>query len=313
MRALTLGAVGAMLLAILFQCCPSAAPEETPVTSPPTATQKPIEAEPTATRTIGRTQARVASVIDGDTFEVEIDGQIYSVRYIGIDAPEMDDRRGAAKATEVNPRLVGGQIVQLEKDVSETDRYGRLLRYVYVGSLFVNAELVRLGCAAAMTNVPDVACAGLFVQLQQDAREAGRGLWGYPAPEPPTPTSLPVVSPTAPPSPGNITVDLSCCQFNAPGDDAANKVEEYVCFSNNGAQAVNMENWTLTDEYGWSYTFPAFALDAGAIVRVRTGCGQNTATDLYWCHGGASAIWNNDGDIVFLFDARSALVAQYSY
>jgi hypothetical protein len=119
--------------------------------------------------------------------------------------------------------------------------------------------------------------------------------------------------PTAEASGANIVVDPSCCQFDSPGDDSVNKVQEYVCFRNNGAQPANIQDWVLTDEYGWTYSFPAFTLKAGAVVRVRTGCGQNTATDLYWCHEGATATWNNDGDTVFLYDAGANTVAQSSY
>ena len=68
------------------------------------------------------------------------------------------------------------------KDVSDTDQYGRLLRYVYVGDMFVSAELVRRGFATAWTYPPDVAFSGVFVQLESEAREAGRGLWAASAP-----------------------------------------------------------------------------------------------------------------------------------
>jgi len=72
---------------------------------------------------------------------------------------------------------VEGKVVRLEKDVSETDKYGRLLRYVWVGDLFVNAELVRLGYAQVATYPPDVKYQDIFLKLQREARETGRGLW----------------------------------------------------------------------------------------------------------------------------------------
>jgi len=118
-------------------------------------------------------QAQVVRVIDGDTIEVSIGGKIYKVRYIGIDTPETGEWMGS-KATAKNEELVGGKVVGLEKDVSETDKYGRLLRYVWVGNLMVNAELVRLGCAQVSTYPPDVKYVDLFLRLQREAREAGR-------------------------------------------------------------------------------------------------------------------------------------------
>jgi micrococcal nuclease len=158
-------------------------PTPTPTPEPPTLTSTPQP--PTATPTPGRTQARVTQIVDGDTIEVEINGGIHRLRYIGIDCPE-PGQQGWYEASEANRQLVEGQIVWLEKDVSETDRYGRLLRYVYVGDLFVNAELVRLGYAVALTYPPDVQYADLFVQLEQEARAAERGLWAPPSPAPPS-------------------------------------------------------------------------------------------------------------------------------
>jgi len=97
-----------------------------------------------------------------------------------MNTPEMDEFCGS-EAKAVNVGLVEGQTVRLVKDVSETDRYGRLLRYVYVGDIFVNAELVRQGYANAATYPPDVAYADLFVQLEAEARAAGRGCWAAPS------------------------------------------------------------------------------------------------------------------------------------
>jgi micrococcal nuclease len=123
----------------------------------------------------------VTRIIDGDTIEVDLAGQTYRVRYIGIECPEAG-QYGYEQATEANRQLVEGKTVRLEKDVSDTDRYGRLLRYVYVGDVFVNAELVRRGFATAWTYPPDVAYSELLVQLESQARAAGVGLWAAPTP-----------------------------------------------------------------------------------------------------------------------------------
>jgi endonuclease YncB( thermonuclease family) len=121
--------------------------------------------------------ATVTWVIDGDTIEVELDGREVRVRYIGIDTPERD-MPFYEEATEANRQLVEGQSVLLVKDVSETDRFGRLLRYIYLqDGAFVNAQLVGDGYAQAVTFPPDVAFADHFRQLQEEARLAGRGLW----------------------------------------------------------------------------------------------------------------------------------------
>lgn len=126
--------------------------------------------------------ARVTRVIDGDTIEVDINGSVYRVRYIGIDTPETvhpskPQECFGEEASERNRQLVEDKIVRLEKDVSETDVYGRLLRYVWVGDIFVNDYLVRQGYAYASTYPPDVKYAEQFVQAQTEARENNRGLW----------------------------------------------------------------------------------------------------------------------------------------
>ncbi len=134
----------------------------------------------------------VTRVIDGDTIDVRIGNQTFRVRYIGIDTPERGDLY-FYQSTEANRRLVEGKIVILVKDVSEVDRYDRLLRYIFVGDVFVNHELIRQGYAYAYTYPPDVACADIFVAAQQAARELEHGFWK------PTPTYAPppVVLPPA--------------------------------------------------------------------------------------------------------------------
>ncbi|NLF01441.1 MAG: thermonuclease family protein [Anaerolineales bacterium] len=126
---------------------------------------------------------QVVAVVDGDTIRVEAGGEVFPLRYIGIDAPELSgpytsEEPLGPEAHQANRDLVEGKTVYLEKDVSETDRYGRLLRYVYLtDGIFVNAELLRLGYAQVTTFPPDVRYQSLFLEMQADAREAGRGLW----------------------------------------------------------------------------------------------------------------------------------------
>ena len=121
--------------------------------------------------------AMVIQVIDGDTIIIEGG---YRVRYIGIDAPEIYPETEAfgIEARQANRRLVEGNGVRLERDVSETDKYGRLLRYVYVGDIFVNAELVKQGLARAKAYPPDTKYQAYLEEMEAEARSAGRGMWG---------------------------------------------------------------------------------------------------------------------------------------
>lgn len=120
--------------------------------------------------------ARVTRVVDGDTIVLDTGEH---VRYIGLDTPEISGgvEPYGREARDANKRLVDGQRVRLEKDVSETDRYDRLLRYVYVGDILVNAELVREGFAEAVRYPPDTRYAPCFDSLEAEARRAGRGMW----------------------------------------------------------------------------------------------------------------------------------------
>lgn len=121
----------------------------------------------------------VIRVVDGDTIRVQLDGREVAVRYIGIDTPELGSRteRFGREATERNRQLVEGKRVRLEKDVSEADRFGRLLRYVWVGDRMVNAVLVEEGYANAVSYPPDVKYHEMLRERERAAREAKRGLW----------------------------------------------------------------------------------------------------------------------------------------
>lgn len=121
----------------------------------------------------------VKRVVDGDTIQLENGDK---VRYIGVNTPESVDPRRPVQcfgieAKEKNRELVEGKVVRLEKDISETDRYGRKLRYVYRDDLFVNGELIKLGYATVDTVPPDVRYAKVFKNIENDARALRSGLW----------------------------------------------------------------------------------------------------------------------------------------
>ena len=124
----------------------------------------------------------VTEVVDGDTAHVSIDGHDETVRFIGIDTPEVDPSIGVEcfgkQASERNHELIDGERVRLEVGTEERDKYGRLLAYVYVGDEFINAELVRGGYAQTLEIPPNTDKAELLGELERQAADAGRGLWG---------------------------------------------------------------------------------------------------------------------------------------
>jgi len=140
-------------------------------------TQETIEVSPEES-TLG--QVLVVRVIDGDTVELEGGARL---RYIGIDAPERYARSAqpaecfSDEALWENKRLVEGKVVTLEMDQSNTDRYGRLLRYVWVDDVMINETLVANGFAVARDYPPDSRFAERLSAAQIEAEQNNMGLW----------------------------------------------------------------------------------------------------------------------------------------
>jgi micrococcal nuclease len=136
----------------------------------------------------GSKSVALTEVTDGDTIRVDIDGRIEPVRLILIDAPETHDPNrppecfGQEATTYLSWLLSLGGDLYLETDVSDRDRFGRLLRYVWLdfgdGEVYlVNEALVRAGYAAFSTFPPDVKYVEEMREAGQFAREHGYGLW----------------------------------------------------------------------------------------------------------------------------------------
>ena len=122
--------------------------------------------------------ANVLRVVDGDTIDIEVNGERQRVRYIGINTPERDEPC-YEQATQANIDLVLGKTVRLVRDKSDTDRYGRLLRYLFVDEIFVNKVLVEQGHAEAVLYNPDDQYYNLFRDLEVAAKNARLGCHLY--------------------------------------------------------------------------------------------------------------------------------------
>lgn len=152
-----------------------------PESASSSASEPPISQSASTSTTSSALQSyTITRIIDGDTVELDT-GE--TVRYIGIDTPETrDPRRGVEcygpEASKKNQELVLNREVKLEKDVSETDRYGRLLRYVYLDGQLINETLVREGFALAADFPPDVKYSKNFHTAQNLAQQEEKGLWG---------------------------------------------------------------------------------------------------------------------------------------
>ena len=126
--------------------------------------------------------ALVTRIVDGDTIEVRVNDTRFTVHYIGIDAPDTKGTPAktclSKQATAANRALVLGKTVRLERDVSEFDASGRLLRYAYLpDGTMVNDALVRTGFALAIASAPDVKHGAQLAEAMRTASNNYAGLW----------------------------------------------------------------------------------------------------------------------------------------
>jgi endonuclease YncB( thermonuclease family) len=234
----------------------------------------------------------VERVLDGDTLELNTSEK---VRLIGINAPE----KGEPFYKEARGRmeqLVLEKKVYMEKDEEDRDRYGRLLRYVYIGDEMVNLMMVEEGMATVYILDPNDAYEKLFMDVEENAMDSRIGMW-----------SLVSEHRCA----GCIEVKIN---WNAEGDDCKNANGEWVALTNLCSFECNLKGWSIKDAGTATYDFPRFTLGPGSAVTIYSGAGTKSATELYWDKkGSCPAVWNNDGDTLYLRDAEGKLVLKESY
>lgn len=242
----------------------------------------------TTTDLVGE-EVRVQSVTDGDTFEIPGD----KVRLIGINAPEWNECWGE-QSTAALEALLGNTAV-LNFDIEERDAYGRLLAYVWSPSgTFVNEAMVDEGHALARSYEPNVAMQDVLDAAEAEAEEAGAGLWGKCT------------------APETTSVRIAGFEADPPGPDGDDLNGEWIRLSNTGDGPIDLEGWGIRDESTSNrFTFDPIILEPGATITVFTGCGAETATELYWCS--ENPVWNNGGDTIFLLDASGLTVDMVSY
>uniref|UniRef100_A0A7J2TJL6 TNase-like domain-containing protein n=1 Tax=Archaeoglobus fulgidus TaxID=2234 RepID=A0A7J2TJL6_ARCFL len=220
-------------------------------------------------------KALVVEVIDGDTIKLS-NGEL--VRLLGINAPEKG-QKFYEEAKKRLKELVEGKEVLLEKDREDKDRYGRLLRYVYVDGKLVNVLLVREGLAFAMAE-------GLkyerdFKEAEKFAREQKLGIWR----------------------------DLDCrsCIGIAYMKLSADCKDEFLVLKNSCPFACNLTHWILSigDK---NFIFPEISLEGGKTVTIHSGCGENGG-NFYLC---SSCLLGKEG-VIYLFDSEGKVVLSYAY
>lgn len=236
--------------------------------------------------------ALVTDVVDGDTIKVLLDGNVYPVRYLGIDTPESTTQHEyyGKEASAKNAELVGGKQVTIYTDISETDKYNRLLRYIFVGDTFINYELVKQGFANAKRYPPDTACAELFEQAEATAKTALLGMWAN------VPQEL-LATPTIPPSAGGGTGGGVIIT-------SVNKSAEYVDIQNTSSSQVNLAGWKLVSEKGNQSCTLNGTINPNDTLRIFAASGQAG----FNCNF-SKAIWNNsEPDPAVLYNAQGVEV-----
>jgi micrococcal nuclease len=149
-------------------------------------TESPVDEIP-----VNFVKATVTRHVDGDTVYVKINGKSSKIRFIGIDCPEYtkEIEPYGKESSEYTKSQLLGKTVYLETDVSNTDKYDRLLRYVWleipkkiteeeIRSKMFNAKLVLNGYAYAGNYPPDVKYTDYLKKFQKEAKDSKTGLWG---------------------------------------------------------------------------------------------------------------------------------------
>lgn len=270
----------------------------------------------------------VLDVVDGDTMRVRMpDGSEDTIRLLGVDTPETsasrtdpdewegipDDADGREwleswghEATGYAEQRLGGDEIYIETD-SESDRrgtYDRLLVYAYQSesaSKAFNLRLIENGYARMYDTQFEQR--STYRSAESAAQSNDVGVWDYEAAGTPTPGS------------GSGNADglyVSEVHADAEGNDHNNLNDEYVVFSNDGDEPIEMGGWRVADEADHVYRVPSgFTLDPGASVTLYTGDGENTDDELYW--GESQAVWNNGGDTIYVRNDDGETVLEHEY
>lgn len=289
-----------------------------PSPSPSASTQTPHRSERTEFR------VTVVRIVDGDTVEVQFrDGEVEDVRLLGVDTPEVHTETDPVEWEGIPDSTVGrehlsvwgdrassfasshleiGETIRIVVD-DETDRrgsYGRLLVYVFDDGVLFNLLLIEQGYARMYDS--SFSRRVEFADAEKLARDDDVGVWDFES------------GTSTPTNTGTETAALEVVEIHedAAGNDHETENDEYIVIKNTGSQTLDLNGWRVEDDAGHTYQFPdGFSLAPGAEVTLYTGSGTDTASSLYW--GSDSAIWNNGGDIIFVFDESGEVVIKESY
>ena len=236
----------------------------------------------------------VSKIVDGDTITLSNNEKI---RFIGINTEEKG-QKCYQKATDRLSELILNKKVKLETDIDKVDKYGRSLRFVFLGDENINVLLVKEGLATVYTVGSNKKYISELEKAQRDAREGQGCIWQKS-------------------SSCKDCIGIAYLNSNAEGDDCKNPNDEYIKFSNSCSAECELTGWTIKDEATHIYTFPEFILQSNSLLTLKSGKGTDTTEVLFWDNNGNSgqcpAIWNNDKDTIYLRDKQGSLVLEHNY
>ena len=183
--------------------------------------------------------------------------------------------------------LIEGKEVSLERDITNKDRSGRLLRYVFVKEEFVNLRMIKEGLANTYIVEPDVKYSKELLKAEEEAMRKGIGIWklsGF----------------------YSRCIKIEKFNYDARGKDGENLNDEYVVFKNVCGVEIELTNWSIKDKSSNFYVFPKIKLPPGEKLTLHSGSGINGKNELFW--NSSMPIWNNGGDCLYLKDEDGNLV-----
>ncbi len=238
----------------------------------------------------------VMKIQDGDTVQL-VNGRF--LRLIGINAPEKDEfyyQEASDKLTE----LVLNKVVRLEKDISETDKFGRLLRHIYMNDIFVGLEMLKGGYARVLTIPPDKKYAAEFKAAEAEAKAKKLGIWSQDNDEE---TEGEVEGVSA------ATVGRVVINEIAWAGTAASAFDEWIELYNTEEYDINLEGWTLkSGDNSPNMTLSGVISAEGYYLIERTDddAVATKEADLAGSFGAGGL--NNNGEMLLLSDADGKII-----
>ncbi|RMD59227.1 MAG: hypothetical protein D6828_01795 [Nitrospirae bacterium] len=234
--------------------------------------------------------AYVKYVLDGDTIVLE-DGR--HVRYLGINTPEWQEPF-SIKAKRFNKMLVNHRKVRLSFDRQVKDGYGRLLSYVFVDNMMVNARLVEEGLAHAFFIPPNNRYNSLFLELQRKAKRQKKGMWSIYC--------------------EHITLKIT--KLSPQKYDKKRKTSPYMRLVNLSLEPLDIGGYSISNKRGDEYVFPSFILSPGYTViisseRGKDGYDRRGQLKLHW--RALYKAWGPKRGVAILKNPKGQIIGIYKY